>query len=71
MGWTRGLSHVSSSDYFGRRKFVEALPELQSIAATGGGPGNRTIGGAGVFVLNGAGKILSAPAVIGDTLLQQ
>jgi esterase/lipase superfamily enzyme len=65
------LSQVSGSDYFAHSKIVEALPELQSIAATGGAPGNRTIGGAGVFVLNGAGKILSAPAIIGDALLQQ
>jgi esterase/lipase superfamily enzyme len=64
------LSQVSSSDYFGHSKFVEALPELQSIAASGGGAGNRTIGGAGVFVLTTAGKILSAPAVIGDALQQ-
>lgn len=62
------LSQVNSSDYFGHSKFIEALPELQSIAASGGA---RNARGPAVFVLNGAGKILSAPAVIGNALLQQ
>ena len=41
------LSQVNSSDYFSHSKFVEALPELQEIAATGGVAGGRTVGGAG------------------------
>ena len=62
------LSQVNSSEYFGHSKFVEALPELQNIAASGGA---RIPGGPGIFVLNSAGQILSAPAVIGDALLAQ
>jgi esterase/lipase superfamily enzyme len=65
------LSQVNSEDYLGHSKFVEALPGLQSIAASGGAAGSRGIGGAGVFVLNSAGTILSAPGVIGNALLQQ
>jgi hypothetical protein len=63
-------TQVNSSDYFGHSKFGDALSELQDIAATGGAAGGRTVGRAGVFVLNSAGKILSAPAIIGDALLQ-
>ena len=61
------LSQVNSNDFLGHSKFAYVLPELQDIASSGGG--NRPLGGAGVFVLNGAGQILSAPAVIGDALL--
>ena len=64
------LSQVKSSDYFFHSKFVEALPELQNIAASGGGAGNRNIGGAGIFVLNSAGQLLAAPSMIGNALLQ-
>jgi esterase/lipase superfamily enzyme len=62
------LSQVQSSDYLGHSKFADALPELQSIAAAGGAGRRRGLQGAGVFVLNTTGKVLSAPAVIGDAL---
>ena len=62
------LSQVNSSDYFGHSKFVEALPELQNIAASGGA---RTTSGPGIFLLNSAGQILSAPAAIGNAVLDQ
>jgi esterase/lipase superfamily enzyme len=62
------LSQVNSSDYLGHSKFAEAVPELQNIAASGanrrGGPLQR----AGIFVLDSTGRMLSAPAVIGDAL---
>jgi hypothetical protein len=62
---------VKSADYFAHSKFADALPELQNIAQTGGGARSRTPGAAaGVFVLNSAGQLLSAPAVIGNALLQ-
>jgi esterase/lipase superfamily enzyme len=64
------LSQVNSSDYLGHSKFADAVPELQSIAASGanrrGGPLRR----AGIFVLNSTGRLLAAPAVIGDALEQ-
>jgi esterase/lipase superfamily enzyme len=63
------LSNVNSNDSLGHSKFVDVLPELQDIASSAGGI--RPIVGAGVFVLNGAGQILSAPTAIGDALLQQ
>ena len=66
------LSQVKSEDYFAHSKFADALPELQNIAQSGGGARGRNPGAAaGVFVLNGAGQLLSAPLVIGNTLLQQ
>jgi esterase/lipase superfamily enzyme len=66
------LSQVKSEDYFAHSKFADALPELQNIAQTGGGGRSRNPGAAaGVFVLNGAGQLLSAPSVIGNALLQQ
>jgi esterase/lipase superfamily enzyme len=61
------LSQVNSSDYLGHTKFADAVPELQNIAASGvsqRGGVQRT----GIFVLNAAGRVLSAPAVIGDAL---
>jgi len=62
------LSQVNSSDYLGHSKFADAVPELQNIAASGanrrGGPLRR----AGIFVLDSTGRLLSAPAVIGDAL---
>jgi esterase/lipase superfamily enzyme len=66
------LSQVKSEDYFAHSKFADALPELQNIAESGGGARGRNPGAAaGVFVLNGAGQLLSAPLVIGNALLQQ
>jgi esterase/lipase superfamily enzyme len=62
------LSQVNSGDFLGHSKFAEVLPDLQDIASSSGR--NRPFGGAGIFVLNGAGQILSAPAVIGDAILQ-
>jgi esterase/lipase superfamily enzyme len=61
------LSQVQSSDFLGHSKFADVVPELQSIAA-GNADRSRGLQGAGVFVLNATGKILSAPAVIGDAL---
>lgn len=61
------LSEVKSSDYLGHSKFADALPELQNIAAGGAGR-RRGLRGAGLFVLNTTGRILSAPAAIGDAL---
>jgi esterase/lipase superfamily enzyme len=60
------LSQVGSTDFLGHSKFADVLPELQSIAASGTGRGG--LRGAGVFVLNAAGRLLSAPAVVGDAL---
>ena len=66
------LSQVKSDDYFAHSKFADALPELQNIAASSGRPGARNPGAAaGVFVLNGAGQLLSAPSMIANALLQQ
>jgi esterase/lipase superfamily enzyme len=66
------LSQVKSDDYFAHSKFADALPELQNIATSSGRPGPRNPGAAaGVFVLNSAGQLLSAPAVFGNALLQQ
>jgi esterase/lipase superfamily enzyme len=62
------LSQVDSSDYLGHSKFADAVPELQNIAASGAGRRNGVLGGAGIFVLNSTGRLLSAPAVIGDAL---
>jgi esterase/lipase superfamily enzyme len=64
------LSEVKSSDSLGHSKFADALPELQNIAA-GGARRRRGLPGAGVFVLNTTGRILSAPALIGDALQQR
>jgi esterase/lipase superfamily enzyme len=64
------LSQVKSEDYFAHSKFADALPELQNIAQSGA-RGRNPGASAGVFVLNGAGQLLSAPLVIGNTLLQQ
>lgn len=61
------LSEVKSSDYLGHSKFADALPELQNIAAGGAGR-RRGLRGAALFVLNTTGRILSAPAAIGDAL---
>ena len=63
------LSQVNANDFLGHSKFADVLPELQDIASSAGG--NRPIAGAGIFVLTGAGQILSAPALIGDALLRQ
>jgi esterase/lipase superfamily enzyme len=63
------LSHVNTNDVLGHSKFADVLPELQDIASSNGG--NRPFGGAGIFVFNGAGQILSAPAVVGNALLRQ
>jgi esterase/lipase superfamily enzyme len=66
------LSQVKSDDYFAHSKFANALPELQNLATSSGTPSARNPGAAaGVFVLNGAGQLLSAPSVIGNALLQQ
>lgn len=64
------LSEVTSSDALGHSKFADALPELQNIAA-GGARRQRGLRGAGVFVFNTTGRILSAPALIGDALQQR
>jgi esterase/lipase superfamily enzyme len=63
------LSQVNASDFLGHSKFADVLPELQDIASPNGR--NRPFGGAGIFVLNGAGQILLVPAVVGDALLRQ
>lgn len=47
---------------------ADALPELRNIAASGAGRRNGVLRRAGIFVLNSTGKVLSAPAVIGDAL---
>ncbi len=62
------LSHVDSRDYLAHSKFADALPELQNIAASPGGRKSGVLRRAGIFVLNSTGKVLSAPAVIGDAL---
>lgn len=64
------LSSVSSSNSLGHSKFEDALPGLQTIVASSASGGSRPLGGATIFVLSGAGKILSAPALLGDTLMQ-
>ena len=62
------LSNVSSSDSLGRSKFADALPGLQTIVRSSEGDAGRPLGGAGIFVLSGAGKFLSAPALAGVAL---
>jgi esterase/lipase superfamily enzyme len=65
------LSQVKSDDFFAHSKFADALPELQNIAESDGrGRGQNPGVGAGVFVLNSAGQLLSAPSVIGNALQQ-
>jgi esterase/lipase superfamily enzyme len=61
------LSQVNSGDYLGHSKFADAVPELHTIASSGvnqrGGVQRSR-----VFVLSSAGRVLSAPAIIGDAL---
>jgi esterase/lipase superfamily enzyme len=62
------LSQVNSSDYLGHSKFADAVPELQNIAASGVSRRGGGVQRSGIFVLNAAGRVLSAPAIIGDAL---
>src|SRR3984885_11300458 len=62
------LSQVNSSDYLGHSKFADAVPELQNIASSGVSRRGGGVQRSGIFVLNAAGRVLSAPAIIGDAL---
>jgi hypothetical protein len=63
------LSHVKGGDSLGYSKFIQALPELKSIARTDETSGGAGIGTPAIFVVDAAGLVLSAPLRVGDALL--
>jgi esterase/lipase superfamily enzyme len=65
------LSQIKGGDSFGHSKFIQALPELQRIAANSEAAGNTGIAAPGIFVVDAAGDILATPLRIGDALLRR
>jgi esterase/lipase superfamily enzyme len=65
------LSRVTGTDYVGHSGYLQALPELQDIAAANEATEEHGVRAAGLFVVNGAGKILRAPLEFGGNLLER
>ncbi len=63
------LSQVKGGDSLNHSTFIQALPALQQIVESNALAGHGEEQGAGVFVVDAAGEVLSTPLRIGNALL--